>query len=53
MELKDFIVCCGYKGYMIKEYFSNFFLHSSDVTINLKKIQFGYTKNTQKIGTLL
>tara|TARA_B110000483_G_C18081547_1_gene498297 strand:- start:42 stop:809 length:768 start_codon:yes stop_codon:yes gene_type:complete len=35
--IKDFIVCCGYKGYMIKEYFSNFFLHSSDVTINLKK----------------
>ena len=35
--IKDFIVCCGYKGFMIKEYFSNFFLHSSDVTINLKK----------------
>ena len=36
MEL-NFIICCGYKGYLIKEYFSNFFLHSSDVTINLKK----------------
>ena len=35
--IKDFIVCYGYKGYMIKKYFSNFFLHSSDVTINLKK----------------
>jgi len=35
--IKDFIICCGYKGYLIKEYFSNFFLHSSDVTINLKK----------------
>jgi glucose-1-phosphate cytidylyltransferase len=35
--IKDFVVCCGYKGYLIKEYFSNFFLHSSDVTINLKK----------------
>ncbi|WP_420587374.1 glucose-1-phosphate cytidylyltransferase [Ruegeria sp.] len=31
----DFIVCLGYKGYVIKEYFANFFLHSSDVTIDL------------------
>mgnify|MGYP001186893134 CR=1 FL=1 len=35
--IKDFIICCGYKGYLIKEYFSNYFLHSSDVTINLKR----------------
>lgn len=33
--LNDFIICCGYKGYMIKEYFSNYFLHMSDVTIDL------------------
>lgn len=32
----DFVVLLGYKGYMIKEYFANFFLHSSDVTIDLK-----------------
>jgi glucose-1-phosphate cytidylyltransferase len=32
----DFIVCLGYKGYVIKEYFANYFLHQSDVTINLK-----------------
>ncbi len=31
----DFIVCLGYKGYVIKEYFANFFLHSSDVTVDL------------------
>lgn len=31
----DFIICLGYKGYMIKEYFANYFLHSSDVTIDL------------------
>lgn len=31
----DFIVCCGYRGYFIKEYFANYFLHSSDVTIDL------------------
>src|SRR6195952_5237086 len=33
----EFIVCLGYKGYMIKEYFSNYFLHGSDVTIDLTK----------------
>jgi glucose-1-phosphate cytidylyltransferase len=33
--LHDFIICCGYKGYVIKEYFANYFLHQSDVTINL------------------
>lgn len=32
----DFIVCLGYKGYMIKEYFMNYFMHNSDVTINLE-----------------
>ncbi len=32
----DFIICLGYKGYMIKEYFSNYFMHQSDVTIDLK-----------------
>jgi len=35
--IKDFVICCGYKGYLIKEYFSNYFLHTTDVTINLKK----------------
>jgi glucose-1-phosphate cytidylyltransferase len=32
----DFIVCCGYKGYVIKEYFANYVLHNSDVTFDLK-----------------
>ena len=32
----DFIICLGYKGYMIKEYFANYFLHMSDVTIDIK-----------------
>jgi glucose-1-phosphate cytidylyltransferase len=31
----DFVICCGYRGYFIKEYFANYFLHSSDVTIDL------------------
>ena len=33
----DFIICCGYKGYVIKEYFSNYFLHMSDITLNIKE----------------
>ncbi len=33
--INEFVVCCGYKGYMIKEYFANYFMHMSDVTINL------------------
>src|SRR6187402_855683 len=35
--INDFIICLGYKGYMIKEYFANYFLHTSDVTIDLQK----------------
>lgn len=34
--INDFIVCCGYKGYLIKEYFANYFLHTSNVTFNLR-----------------
>ncbi|MDA0265666.1 MAG: glucose-1-phosphate cytidylyltransferase [Cyanobacteria bacterium] len=33
--INDFIVCCGYKGYVIKEYFANYFLHTSDVTFDM------------------
>ncbi len=33
----DFVLCLGYKGYMIKEYFANYFLHQADVTIDMKK----------------
>ena len=35
--VSDFIVCCGYKGYMIKEYFANYFLHMSDVTFDMQQ----------------
>lgn len=34
--INDFIICCGYKGYVIKEYFANYFLHMSDVTFNMR-----------------
>ncbi len=33
--LTEFVICCGYKGYLIKEYFANYFLHMSDVTIDM------------------
>jgi glucose-1-phosphate cytidylyltransferase len=34
-EVNDFVICCGYKGYVIKEYFANYFLHMSDVTFDM------------------
>ncbi len=40
--INDFIICCGYKGYVIKEYFANYFLHMSDVTFDL-------SNNTMKV----
>src|SRR6056300_849897 len=35
--INDFIICCGYKGYIIKEYFANYFLHQSDITFDMSK----------------
>lgn len=40
--LTDFVICLGYKGYMIKEYFANYVLHRSDVTIDLAKNEITY-----------
>ena len=37
--ITDFIICCGYKGYVIKEYFANYFLHMSDVTFDMSTNQ--------------
>ncbi len=37
--LNDFVICCGYKGYVIKEYFANYFLHMSDVTFDMSSNQ--------------
>jgi len=37
--VNDFIICCGYKGYIIKEYFANYFLHMSDVTFDMSTNQ--------------
>ena len=38
-NINEFIVCCGYKGYFIKEFFSNYFLHTSDVTFDVQNNQ--------------
>lgn len=38
--INDFIICCGYKGYVIKEYFANYFLHMSDVTFDMAHNKF-------------
>ena len=43
--INDFIICCGYKGFMIKEYFSNYFLHTSDVTFDFKTNDCKYHKS--------
>jgi glucose-1-phosphate cytidylyltransferase len=40
--INDFVICCGYKGYVIKEYFANYFLHMSDVTFDM-------TQNTMQV----
>ena len=43
--INDFIICCGYKGYMIKEYFANYLLHVSDVTFDIKANQMSIHQN--------
>ena len=43
--INDFIVCCGYKGYVIKEYFANYFLHTSDVTFDVAQNQIEIHQN--------
>jgi len=44
--INDFIICCGYKGYVIKEYFANYFMHMSDVTVDLENgdIEYHHSK---------
>jgi glucose-1-phosphate cytidylyltransferase len=43
--INDFVICCGYKGYLIKEYFQNYFLHQSDVTFHLQANSMEVQKN--------
>jgi glucose-1-phosphate cytidylyltransferase len=50
--VNDFIICCGYKGYIIKEYFANYFLHMADVTFDMKNNQMQVHQNTAEPWTV-
>jgi len=50
--VNNFIICCGYKGYVIKEYFANYFLHMSDVTFNMKDNSFDVHQNNAEPWTV-
>jgi len=51
--INDFVICCGYKGYVIKEYFANYFLHMSDVTIDLANNSVDVHHKKLSLGKLL
>jgi len=51
-NINDFIICCGYRGYMIKEYFSKYFLHMSDVTFDLKNNEMRVHQNNVEPWTI-
>ena len=44
--LNDFIICCGYKGYLIKEYFTNYSLHTTDITVDVRSNKIDIHKKT-------
>jgi len=46
--INDFVICCGYKGYVIKEYFANYFLHNSNITFDLKNNQMKIHDNSSE-----
>lgn len=48
----QFIICCGYKGYIIKEYFANYFRHLSDITIDLKRNTINYHNSKAEPWTI-
>ena len=49
--LNEFVICCGYKGYVIKEYFANYFLHMSDITFDMSKnkVEIQQLKNSESM----
>lgn len=50
--INDFIICLGYKGYIIKEYFANYFLHMSDVTLNIAQNSIEVHQNSAEPWTV-
>src|SRR5699024_8292711 len=51
--IHDFIICCGYKGEMIKDYFANYVLHRSDVTLDLRRNDMEIHQNEDRKSTRL
>ena len=51
-NVNDFVICCGYKGYIIKEYFANYFLHMSDVTFSMKNNEMTVHQNDAEPWTV-
>ena len=47
--LNDFVICLGYKGYIIKEYFANYVLHRSDILVD-EAVKFSKLERTQRVG---
>ena len=50
--INDFVICCGYKGHLVKEYFANYFLHNADVRFDLKKNRMDVLQNTTEPWTV-
>jgi len=50
--INDFIICCGYKGHVIKEYFANYFLHNSDVSFNMRNNEMQVHRNHTESWTV-
>ena len=52
--INDFVICCGYKAYVIKEYFANYFLHTADVTFDMRynSMQVRFEKKSGKYFTI-
>ena len=44
-NVNDFVICCGYKGYVIKEYFANYFLHTCDIKIDMQSNNIDFLNN--------
>ena len=47
--INDFIICCGYKAELVKEYFANYGLYSSDITIDIKRKKISFHKKNRKL----
>ncbi|MDR4498045.1 MAG: glucose-1-phosphate cytidylyltransferase, partial [Candidatus Scalindua sp.] len=48
-DINEFIICCGYKGYFIKEFFATYYLHTADITFDLRNNNIKYHKNNTEV----